>query len=868
MSDQSHEEGYPTSTAPVAADHHVAVTAAAVLSPVLVSSAAVLSDPGPISHPTSNPSPDQTPDTDTDTDVLPNPAALSTITHDATVAHSADAAHVTTQTHTQMSAVAAVAGNLTDNPSEAATQTASPPSFTSPTTSPSPISSLALPDPTHAPLSSSSGAPSGTCTSTTPSDAQVPSHASQASQASPSSQTSLPSVSLAAATGASDDHHQDLDHVDPGNKKNRPPLVNHRSSGASLLTQALASARGIPSSQTVQKEQRGSGQKPPQSNESSQPNRTWNKTNESSATHISIIPRNESLGQSSDSSTTPTSLSLPAEIARAEDLSSQSADPRSKTDTATTPITMPHILHETSLLASHRDLSKTLASGGRSLERTVKELKLSHTSAPQTPSVSSGNTGGIPRSHTAGPQGIPLHTEDRRELPSDPGAQNRPRRSDRTMSMGPEKVWSIDTDDIIGSQDGQGQVEKSITEVLAGVEPTRSRKASHSLRFFKQALPDDKGKRKETREGSHHREKLPPTEEDPSETSVQTRHEDQRTQSTQASHSPKKDLPSPSPLISGQSLPSSRPPETPSAAERLLGPDYFSLSRNRREHIKSPVKGAPGLEKHSVTPAVDEVLRQDRPESLGASREKLRSRRGSVCSTDDRDQGETGEDSSEEKISSAVFLPHQGLEEPRDIVEGLPPSVNGTQNVPRRSTKEDFHPWLVKADEQEAGSDGEKTKHGDDLARKVEPVQKTKSFPVTLEEECAIEEDVESSQRVGIPSQMPPRTTSHHPDDLAHDHQVEEEKPLEAIELIPYKHQVGGHTTLWRFSKRAVCKQLNNRENEFYENIERYHRDLLPFLPRCVRTNRNFAHCLCSKFPPRVLSSVMRPLAALEQNVY
>ncbi|EGR44570.1 uncharacterized protein TRIREDRAFT_70076, partial [Trichoderma reesei QM6a] len=51
-------------------------------------------------------------------------------------------------------------------------------------------------------------------------------------------------------------------------------------------------------------------------------------------------------------------------------------------------------------------------------------------------------------------------------------------------------------------------------------------------------------------------------------------------------------------------------------------------------------------------------------------------------------------------------------------------------------------------------------------------------------------------------------------------------------ELIPYKHQVGGHNTLWRFSRRAVCKQLSNRENEFYETIERYHRDLLPFLPR------------------------------------
>jgi hypothetical protein len=67
-----------------------------------------------------------------------------------------------------------------------------------------------------------------------------------------------------------------------------------------------------------------------------------------------------------------------------------------------------------------------------------------------------------------------------------------------------------------------------------------------------------------------------------------------------------------------------------------------------------------------------------------------------------------------------------------------------------------------------------------------------------------------------------------------HDHQQKPKQPLEAIELIPYRHQVGGHTTMWRFSKRAVCKQLNNRENEFYERVERYHPLLLEFLPRYV----------------------------------
>ncbi|KAL4802127.1 hypothetical protein BDV18DRAFT_66517 [Aspergillus unguis] len=58
--------------------------------------------------------------------------------------------------------------------------------------------------------------------------------------------------------------------------------------------------------------------------------------------------------------------------------------------------------------------------------------------------------------------------------------------------------------------------------------------------------------------------------------------------------------------------------------------------------------------------------------------------------------------------------------------------------------------------------------------------------------------------------------------------------PVGAVELKPYRHQVGGHTTVFRFSRRAVCKQLNNRENEFYERIERRHPEMLMFLPRYI----------------------------------
>ena len=56
--------------------------------------------------------------------------------------------------------------------------------------------------------------------------------------------------------------------------------------------------------------------------------------------------------------------------------------------------------------------------------------------------------------------------------------------------------------------------------------------------------------------------------------------------------------------------------------------------------------------------------------------------------------------------------------------------------------------------------------------------------------------------------------------------------PIGAVELKPFNHQVGGHTNLFRFSKRAVCKQLSKRENEFYEVVERQHPELLKFLPK------------------------------------
>jgi hypothetical protein len=205
---------------------------------------------------------------------------------------------------------------------------------------------------------------------------------------------------------------------------------------------------------------------------------------------------------------------------------------------------------------------------------------------------------------------------------------------------------------------------------------------------------------------------------------------------------------------------------------------------------------------------------------------------------DDRETGqavEEGEESSEEKISSAVFLPHQGLDESAEEGPCVIEKVEPQQPITRSSTTKDFHPWLVKADKSEADSESQTDIHQQDVANgRKDSMLRGGEVPIGEGHELAIQNDTELRNQPRDAPAKSLRPVSRYYEDVMHEHQLGPEAPLEAIELIPYNHQVGGHTTIWRFSKRAVCKQLNNRENEFYEKIERYHRDLLPFLPRSV----------------------------------
>ncbi|SCU80436.1 LADA_0B07426g1_1 [Lachancea dasiensis] len=72
-----------------------------------------------------------------------------------------------------------------------------------------------------------------------------------------------------------------------------------------------------------------------------------------------------------------------------------------------------------------------------------------------------------------------------------------------------------------------------------------------------------------------------------------------------------------------------------------------------------------------------------------------------------------------------------------------------------------------------------------------------------------------------------------HDEDNGGDDSGDEVYPL-AVELQPFTNKVGGHTAIFRFSERAVCKALVKRENMWYENIEQQHQELLDFIPRYI----------------------------------
>ncbi|KAI9255968.1 hypothetical protein BY458DRAFT_519721 [Sporodiniella umbellata] len=65
-------------------------------------------------------------------------------------------------------------------------------------------------------------------------------------------------------------------------------------------------------------------------------------------------------------------------------------------------------------------------------------------------------------------------------------------------------------------------------------------------------------------------------------------------------------------------------------------------------------------------------------------------------------------------------------------------------------------------------------------------------------------------------------------------HYFDPTKITTSLPLLPFGNQVGGHASFFRFSKRAICKPVSAREQEFYEHIDTQHHELLPFTSQYI----------------------------------
>jgi len=544
-----------------------------------------------------------------------------------------------------------------------------------------------------------------------------------------------------------------------------------------------------------------------------------------------------------------------------------------------------HDRHVTSLPVNHRELSNGARARGTSLERTEKEKRVQD-SPKGSYSTNPGDTALAPS---------PVR---RNPAPSEPISNNQPTEGvrakyrswrDSRTNMAAEKAWSICEQ---GDDDGEGgRVEKSITQAMAGVEPNnRSRKASHSLGFFKEGLPEDRSKKREHKRKGRSKEGSSPTKGSGALENGKQRlgHDTHTRDSIQDFHKP--DLAADGgtllpPLLEEEdysSKPLSKQMRFDSASNQSPGlvADDGSLDRpgNPETAPKEQIRRMPpqllaGIRKHhNLTPGAAKgtsfsrslpVTESERPKDDNDDEQEVKpsssvqneeegndgAELSLVKSTDDEDE------SGEEQISCALFVPHQT---PHDSPEGensifesvTSPPLNNQRRldvpkpqqwleeheVPSRDLSKKYlsqeakprrtpSPIYPKLPSPRAEKEGFFSEHEDGLTLDQETPDD--GGYTTAGEESYDDHDITPTGSVKQGNQIPSGYDRH-----IHVHQ--QKQPLEAIELIPYRHQVGGHTTLWRFSKRAVCKQLNNRENEFYEKIERYHPQLLKFLPRCV----------------------------------
>ena len=432
------------------------------------------------------------------------------------------------------------------------------------------------------------------------------------------------------------------------------------------------------------------------------------------------------------------------------------------------------------------------------------------------------------------------------------------------------------------------QVDKKIEATLPKAEQhpgSRSRKASHFLRVFKENDAAEEQRRRENRTMDRHVNK------DTSERTIRNsgattsfsgggihkQTDDQRavpmsvtSRSSSVIHTPLEDLAetyfeaAPTDGHASMIL-DRRNSERPS--EDNVSTDMETESRREfplrlLEEIRSHHNLTPGADRGSSfskslpSSAVDRLREKSaktgtipRPDEVSGLAERRRDE------SEDRSAASEEDESEREQISSALYFPHRRVASPEQVSTGdeqrKTSGGNKQERRSRTSTVSESKGWIAEEDAKTPGEveislqsqDTNQCLHGDlpASAQVSADAQKQMSWP--FEGHTSAESDYESladsshSFRADESSATDdlaatPTATPVRPAEAKQPTVTQPQAPLGAVELKPYDHQVGGHTTVYRFSRRAVCKQLNNRENEFYETVEQHHPELLEFLPR------------------------------------
>ncbi|KAL1311823.1 hypothetical protein AAFC00_001899 [Neodothiora populina] len=220
------------------------------------------------------------------------------------------------------------------------------------------------------------------------------------------------------------------------------------------------------------------------------------------------------------------------------------------------------------------------------------------------------------------------------------------------------------------------------------------------------------------------------------------------------------------------------------------------------------------------------------------------------------------EESDQEQISSAQYIPHRG-KSARPSAAPTPAQEEALEKAPPMSAQVSLHAPIK--DVLEAGPDAgpanveiallsedeSQVLHGEiPVSRKssdqkdhdqvqVPPPASTVSDVYSDTEYASDSYDSAPTDNDEVTPTPTPTAKSvmQKPSDVPADHATATESqppPVGAVELKPYDHQVGGHSTVYSFSRQAVCKQLNSKENEFYETVEQSHPELLDFLPKYI----------------------------------